>query len=290
MQTLILRALHNRRIRFEEFLVKPLISINSSPPFQTLAPTNFLGYHNSMIKDSSSSPFPPEAGHLPSGLRIRDVVLGMNDGMVTLTSFLGGISGAPLSHTSILYAGLMTSLAGSLSMGAGALLATQSQNDLIRREIARERWEIAHVPELEKQEVYNLFISFGLPPEESHHITERIVADPEVWHRFMVREELGIHEEAMESPVKSAATLSLSFMAGALPPLLPYFFFPKAYEAFSVALVLSLLTLAVTGSIKSRLAGESPFKGAGEMILLGGAAAAAGLFLGEILPRFFHLS
>ncbi len=240
--------------------------------------------------NSSSNPFSPETGHLPSGLRIRDVVLGMNDGMVTLTSFLGGLSGAPLSHTSILYSGLMTALAGSLSMGAGAFLAARSQNDLIRREVERERWEIANVPELERKEVYDLFISFGLPPEEATHVTDRIVADPKVWHRFMVREELGIHEENIESPAKSAALLAGSFLAGALPPLLPYFFLPRAYEAFTAALGLSLLTLAVTGSLKSRLAGEPPLKGAGEMVLLGGAAAAVGLFLGEILPRFFHLT
>ncbi len=240
--------------------------------------------------NSPSSPFSSEAGHLPAGLRIRDVVLGMNDGMVTLTSFLGGLSGSPLSHTSIIYSALMTALAGSLSMGAGAFLAARSQNDLIRREIERERWEIANVPELEKKEVYELFLSFGLPPEESTLVTERIVADPAVWHRFMVREELGIHEEAIEAPARSAALLAISFLAGAIPPLLPYFFFPRAYEAFTAALALSLLSLAVTGSLKSRLAGEPSFKGAGEMVFLGGAAAAAGLFLGEILPRFFHLS
>jgi len=245
-----------------------------------------------LMIDSSSpeSPFPPEKGHLSPGLRIRDLVLGMNDGMVTLTSFLGGLSGSPLPRTSILYSALMTALAGSLSMAAGAYLATRSQNDLVRREIKREQWEIENVPDLERKEVYELFLSFGLPPAESAHVTDRIVADPAVWHRFMVREELGIHEETIESPMKGALVLGTSFLAGSLPPLLPYFIFPRIGEAFSASLLFSLLALGVTGSIKSRLAGEKAFKGAGEMIILGGLAGAAGLFLGELLPRFFNLA
>jgi VIT1/CCC1 family predicted Fe2+/Mn2+ transporter len=245
---------------------------------------------NGMELEQSNPPvFPSEPGHIYRGRSARDVVLGMNDGMVTLVSFLGGLTGSAFSHSSILYAGVMTAIAGSLSMAFGGYLAARSQMDIYKREIAREKWEIDHVPELERAEVYNLFLNFGLDARESSHITEQITANPKAWHRFMVREELGIHEERIERPLTGSLVLGVSFLVGTIPPLLPYFFIQKIGEAFTWSLFFSCLALTVAGGIKSRLSNEMPLKGAGEMLLLGGMAGAAGLFLGTLLPKFFSL-
>lgn len=220
---------------------------------------------------------------------MRDVILGMNDGMVTLVSFLGGLTGSALSHAAIVYSGVMTAIAGSLSMSIGGYLAARSQNDIFKREIDREKWEIDNVPDLERAEVYNLFLEFGLDEKEADHITERITANPLAWQRFMVREELGIHEESMERPFFGSIVLGGSFLFGALPPLLPYFFTQKIGVAFTWSLIISCLVLMIAGWIKSRLSSEMPLKGAGEMLLLGGFAGATGLFLGTVLPKFFSL-
>lgn len=233
--------------------------------------------------------FSAEPGHLPSGRLVRDGVLGMNDGMVTLVSFLGGLTGSGLSHSSVLYSGVMTAIAGSISMAIGGYLAARSQNDIYSREIDREKWEIDHVPDLERAEVFDLFRAFGLEEGEASHITDRITANPVAWHRFMVREELGIHEETIESPLKGSLVLGGAFLLGGVPPLLPYFFTSMIGTAFTWSLLLSCLALTGVGWIKSRLSGESPMKGAGEMLLLGGLAGAAGLFLGTILPKFMAL-
>lgn len=241
--------------------------------------------------DSDDSPphffSSPESGHLPSARKIRDFILGMNDGMVTLTSFLGGLTGSSIGRTSILYAGLMTAIAGSLSMGIGGYLAQRSQNDIYQREIDREKWEIEHLPETEKEEVRNLFLSFGLDCDEANHLTDRITSNPTVWHRFMVREELGIHEETIDTPLSGSLVLGGAFLAGSLPPLLPYFILEKIGSAFTWSLIFSCLTLAIAGGIKSRLSNEPAAKGAGEMLLLGGGAGLAGLFIGTLLPRLF---
>ena len=238
---------------------------------------------------SFSPPISSEGGHLPSGRRIRDFILGMNDGMVTLISFLGGLTGSSLSRSSILYAGIMTAIAGSISMGAGGYLASRSQNDIFKREIEREKWEIEHIPDTEREEVRHLFVSFGLSPEEANSVTERITSNPIAWHRFMVREELGIHEETIENPLSGSLVLGGSFLIGAIPPILPYFLLDMIGKAFTWSLIFSSLTLAVAGGIKSRLSNEPPSKGAGEMLLLGGMAGVSGLFIGTLLPRIFSL-
>jgi VIT1/CCC1 family predicted Fe2+/Mn2+ transporter len=238
---------------------------------------------------STPPAFPQESGHIFSGRSARDVILGINDGMVTLVSFLGGLTGSALSHSAIVYAGVMTAIAGSISMSVGGFLAARSQIDIFNREIAREKWEIEHEPELERAEVYNLFLFFGLDSQEASHVTDRITANPTAWHRFMIREELGLHEERMERPLVGSLVLGGSFLIGALPPLLPYFFFSKIGVAFTWSLLFSCLTLTIAGWIKSRLSNEMPLKGAGEMLLLGGIAGAAGLFLGTMLPKFFSL-
>jgi len=230
-----------------------------------------------------------EGGHLPSKRKFRDFILGMNDGMVTLVSFLGGLTGSSLPRISILYAALMTALAGSLSMAIGGYLGSRTQNDIFRREIDREKWEIENIPETEREEVRTLFLSFGLDPIQSDLVTDKITSNPGAWHRFMIREELGIHEEDMENPIKSAIVLGGSFMVGAFPPLLPYFLFSQIGRAFSWSLLFSCLTLFIAGGIKSRLSNEAALKGAGEMLLLGGVAGVSGLFIGTLLPRLLAL-
>jgi len=238
----------------------------------------------SLFKQSSF-----EGGHLPAKRKFRDFILGMNDGMVTLVSFLGGLTGSSLPRLSILYAALMTAIAGGLSMAIGGYLGSRTQNDIFKREIDREKWEIENIPETEREEVRNLFLSFGLDPTQSDHVTERITSNPGVWHRFMIREELGIHEEDIENPLKGALVLGGSFLVGAFPPLIPYFLFPQIGTAFTWSLLFSCLTLFIFGGIKSRLSSEPPLKGAGEMLLLGGAAGVAGLFIGTFLPRILSL-
>ena len=242
-----------------------------------------MGKNTIFSRDSS------EGGHLPAKRKFRDVILGMNDGMVTLLSFLGGLTGSSLPRLSIIYAALMTAIAGGLSMAIGGYLGSRTQNDIFRREIAREKWEIDNIPETEREEVRNLFLSFGLAPDQSDLVTEKITSNPEAWHRFMIREELGLHEEDLESPLKGGLLLGGSFLIGAIPPLLPYFLLGQIGSAFTDSLVFSCLALFLTGSIKSPLSNEPPLKGAGEMLLLGGIAGVSGLFIGTILPRLLSL-
>lgn len=237
-----------------------------------------------------SDPDHTEIWHSPKGRKIREIVLGMNDGVVTVVGFLGGLTGSAFPVRSAFLSGLMTAIAGSLSMALGGYLSSKSQNDFFKREMDREWKEIHEVPHLERQEVLEILKRMEFTDAEATSFTNRITNNPRVWHEFMMKEELGILTSAIDNPAREGALLGFSFMAGGLPPLLPYLFFSNGGKAFNVSLALSTLTLAVLGIFKSRLTREPVYKGAIEMALLGGIAALVGLFLGTLIPRVFHIA
>ncbi|MHB1605386.1 MAG: VIT1/CCC1 transporter family protein [Leptospirales bacterium] len=238
----------------------------------------------------SSKPEHTEVWHSPKGKRIREIVLGMNDGIVTVVGFLGGLTGSAFSTKTVLFSGIMTGLAGALSMFLGGYLSAKSQSDFFRRERDREWNEIQEVPHIERQEVYEILLSMGFTEEESRIFRDRITENPKRWHDFMMKEELGILSTGTERPLSEGAWLGLSFLAGSIPPIIPYAFLEKTGSAFNLSLVFSLLALGLLGILKSRLTRESFLRGAGEMMILGGIAALLGLFMGTMLPRLmsFH--
>ena len=231
-----------------------------------------------------------EIWHSPKGKRIREIVLGMNDGIVTVIGFLGGLTGSAFSARTVLFSGIMTGIAGSLSMFLGGYLSAKSQGDFFQRERDREWKEIHEVPDIERQEVYEILLSMGFSKEESLLFRDRITSDPKRWHDFMMKEELGILGTGSERPLSEGTWLGFSFLIGSIPPVLPYAFLSNTGTSFDISLLLSLFSLGLLGILKSRLTREPIYKGASEMVILGGIAALLGLFLGAMLPRImrFH--
>ena len=229
-----------------------------------------------------------EAWHSPHGRRIRDVVLGMNDGLVTVVSFLGGLTESAISSRSVVLAGIMTGIAGSLSMFFGGYLASKSQSDFFQREREREWNEIHELPQMERNEVMEILERMSFTFEEARLFTDRLTSNPEVWHEFMMKEELGILDSSKGTPLRDGGRLGLSFLLGSIPPIVPYFLENNTGKAFNIALFVSVLSLSVLGVFKSRLTHEPAYKGALEMALFGGIAAILGLFTGSVLPRIVH--
>lgn len=230
-----------------------------------------------------------ELWHSAHGRRIRDVVLGMNDGIVTVVSFLGGLTGSAISPHSVLLAGIMTGIAGSLSMFFGGYLSSKSESDFFKRERDREWREIHELPQMERNEVMEILEKMEFTPEEASIFTARITSNPHVWHDFMMKEELGILESSSATPLLDGGWLGLSFLLGSIPPIFPYFLENNTGKAFNGSLLVSIFALAILGIFKSRLTREPLYKGALEMSILGGIAAILGLFTGSLLPRFLHL-
>ncbi len=237
-----------------------------------------------------NSPSDLEAWHSPEGRRIKDAVLGINDGVVTVVSFVGGLTGSALPMHTIFFSGVMSNIAGSISMFLGGYMASRSQRDFYQRESRREWDEIRDTPELEQKEVVDILLKMHFSQEEASLFVKRITKDPHLWHSFMMKEELGLSDTDSPHPLKDGAWLGTSFLLGGTPPLLPYAWVHSLSLAFDLSLSLSIVVLATLGVIKSYYSSEPAIKGAGEMVLLGGSAALAGLFLGTILPKLFHLS
>lgn len=222
-----------------------------------------------------------EPWHTPKGRAIREVVFGMNDGLITTLCFLAGISSSIAHGGVIVLAGLAEVIAGALSMALGAYLSTKAQREFFAREIARERQEIEEGAEHEREEVRAIYREHGLSEEQVELLTERITSDKERWLHFMLREELGLVEESFDNPWESGAIMGVSFLIGSLPPLLPYFFL-SPHTALPTTIVVSILTLFGLGIGKTKVTKGNWLRSGLEVVTLGIVAAAVGFGLGQL--------
>ncbi len=214
---------------------------------------------------------------------IRDIALGLSDGVVTNVAFLAGFSGAILDLGVIRLAGIAAMLAGAVSMFFGGLMAARSEHDLFRADSRREAGEIESEPEEERTELKNFYLEKGLTQEESEMVVNRVTSDKKKWLEDQLIHELHIHEKELEKPLKVAGVIGLSFLVGALVPLTPYLVFSSTRFSMIVSIVLSLAFLFCAGSIKGRLAGRKYWKSGLEMLAIGGVASALLFFIGSLL-------
>lgn len=209
---------------------------------------------------------------------IRDVMLGLSDGVITNLAFLAGFSGAVQSMEIIRFAGISAMLAGAVSMFFGGLIAARSERDLFRADSIRESTEIETEPDEERSELKSFYLQKGLTEEESETVVNRITSDRKKWLEDLLMHELHIHETKLERPLKTAAVIGLSFLFGALVPLVAYLWLGVKSAALLSSVFSSLVFLFIVGGWKGKLSGRR-FSTAGIEMLLIGAAAAGMLFL-----------
>ena len=227
--------------------------------------------------------FHNEDWHTPEGRLIREFVFGINDGLVTTVGFIAGVTGALINLKIVLMSGAAEIVAGTVSMFFGAYLATKSQNEFYQKEINREIREIKENPEHEIEEIYEIYQDKGFTTEEIEPIVQKLMSDKKILLDFMIQDELGISKDYYENPIKIASYTGLSFLAGGIPPLLPFFFIKHSLTAVSVSVLFTVIILAVTGLAKAKVTKTGRLKSAAEMVLIGGAAAAAGFICGRLI-------
>ena len=226
-----------------------------------------------------------ETWHSPGGRALREVVFGVNDGVVTTIGFLLGIAGAFSSRRMCLIAGLAEVLAGTVSMLFGGYLSTKSQQEFFEHEIKREKREIEEVPAREREEIRRIYRAKGFKDEsELELVVRRITADKKIWLKCMMEEELGLILESMTSPVKVGLMIGASFLAGGLIPLVPLAFF-DVHPGIHISMVSTGIVLFLLGALKTTLTRGWWFKSGIETLLIGAAAAGIGLFIGFLLQR-----
>jgi len=176
------------------------------------------------------------------GGALRASVFGASDGLVSNTLLILGVAGADVSAATVRVTGIVGLVAGAISMAAGEYVSVSAQRDLIEAELDRERTALAEEPEHETEELAELYIERGLDPEQAREVAEALMANPEVALQVHAREELGVMPDELGSPWLAAWSSLAAFTAGALLPLLPWFF-----GSGTAAIVASLL-LAVSGA------------------------------------------
>jgi VIT1/CCC1 family predicted Fe2+/Mn2+ transporter len=221
--------------------------------------------------------------HFTAGEVIRDIVIGMSDGLTVPFALAAGLSGAVSSTAIIITAGLAEIAAGSIAMGLGGYLAARSDAEHYASERQREHQEVHEKPEAERAEVLEVFTSYGLTPEQSAPVVEALSKNPKAWVDFMMRFELGLEEPNPKRALTSALTIALSYIVGGLVPLFPYMLFPVATTALPVSVVATLIALMIFGSIKGHFTGAKPLRSALQTALIGGLAAAAAFLIARAI-------
>jgi len=221
--------------------------------------------------------------HFTSSNFVRDVVIGMSDGLTVPFALAAGLSGAISNTRFIVIGGLAEIAAGSIAMGLGGYLAARGDAEHYEQERIREYREIEEVPEEEKAEVSRVFQNYGLRAEESEPVVEALSRRPDAWVDFMMRFELGLEAPDPKRAVTSAGTIAASYVAGGLIPLSPYIVSANAYRGLIYSAVVTLAALGVFGYIKGHFTGERALRSAVQTVLIGGVAAGVAFVLAKLI-------
>ena len=221
--------------------------------------------------------------HFTASDTVRDVVVGMSDGLTVPFALAAGISGAIAVSHIVVTAGLAEIAAGSIAMGLGGYLAGRSETEHYLSERRREEGEVTSVPEIEAREVEQIFASYGLTAAQSAPVVEGLRTRPDAWVDFMMRFELGLEKPDPRRALISAATIGGSYAVGGIIPLAPYFFVPNAHSALGVSAGLTVVALAIFGFVKGRFSGARPVVSAVQTVVIGGLAASAAFLLARAI-------
>ena len=213
--------------------------------------------------------------HFTAGDTVRDVVIGMSDGLTVPFALAAGLTGAISSSHLILTAGFAEIAAGSIAMGLGGYLAARSDAEHYASERLREENEIVTLPDTEAQEVREIFETYGLTEQESGSVVSALRRRPQDWVNFMMRFELGLEKPEPSRAWKSALTIAGAYAVGGIIPLAAYLFFADAHQALKVSAAVTLVALAIFGAVKGRFTGVPMWKSAFQTTLIGSLAAVA---------------
>jgi VIT1/CCC1 family predicted Fe2+/Mn2+ transporter len=221
--------------------------------------------------------------HFTATETVRDVVIGMSDGLTVPFALAAGLSGAVQATNVVVTAGFAEIAAGSIAMGLGGYLAARTDYEHYVAERAREEAEIDEVPENEAEEVVEVFRGYGLSDKQIAPVVDAIRADRSRWVDFMMRFELGLEPPDPDRARQSALTIAASYIAGGLIPLSPYILLNNLSTALYVSVGVTLAALFIFGYVKARVTGVNPLRGGLQTVLTGGLAAAAAFAIARLI-------
>jgi VIT1/CCC1 family predicted Fe2+/Mn2+ transporter len=220
--------------------------------------------------------------HFQSTETVRDVVIGMSDGLTVPFALAAGLSGAHVSTSVVVLAGLAEIAAGCIAMGLGGYLAARTDAEHYQNELQREMEECEQLPDAERAEVEEVFEGWGLNETQVKPLVDVIISDRRRWVDFMMKFELGLEEPDPKRAVLSAVTIGASYIAGGLIPLAPYFIVSDLDTALVASVAVTISALMIFGGIKAHFTGIPLVRGALQTALIGGLAAAAAFSIARL--------
>ncbi len=225
--------------------------------------------------------------HFTAPEAVRDVVIGMADGLTVPFALAAGMTGAvaasPHASTLVVTAGLAEIAAGSIAMGLGGYLAAKTDSEHYASERERENRECVELRDVEIEEVAKVFRDYGLSEREMAPVVQAIIGDQTRWVDFMMRFELGLEEPEPKRARSSALTIAMSYIVGGLIPLAPYMLQSSVQIGLSWSVGVTLLALAIFGWVKGRFTGINPVKGGFQTVVTGGLAAGAAFLIAKLI-------
>ena len=217
--------------------------------------------------------------HFTASAAVRDIVIGMADGLTVPFALAAGLSGAVDSSGLIITAGLAEVAAGAIAMGLGGYLAARTDAEHYANERATEEREIDEIPEREVDEVAGVFRAYGLDEPNVQQVVRAICGDRTRWVDFMMKFELGLDPPDPGRARSSALTIAGSYIVGGLIPLSPYFFCRSVGAGLLASVAVTVVALGIFGYIKGRFTGDTPLRSAWQTVAVGGLAAGAAFVL-----------
>jgi vacuolar iron transporter family protein len=245
---------------------------NPKVPSQRASPPE--SRHAIMIQSMPTAPHLEK--HFQASETVRDIVIGMADGLTVPFALAAGLTGTSVATTKIVVvAGLAEIAAGSIAMGLGGYLAARTDREHYRSELDREYRETEELPDEEREEVARVFRGYGMSEQQVEPVVDAIVQDRRRWVDFMMRFELSLEEPDPKRARNSAVTIAVSYILGGLVPLGPYMFAAELPEALKLSVAVTLAALFAFGYVKGSLTGISPWRGGLQTVTIGGLASAA---------------
>ena len=227
--------------------------------------------------------------HFTASEAVRDVVIGMSDGLTVpfalAAGLTGGLTGAVNPNRIIVTAGLAEIAAGSIAMGLGGYLAAKSDAEHYVKEREREKREVAEIPHEEMREVAEVFQSYGLTEAETRPIVEALRKQPKQWIDFMMRFELGLEKPDPKRAMVSAFTIGGAYAVGGFVPLAPYIASSDPTIALLFSIAVTLVALFVFGFVKGRFTGMKPMRSALQTAFIGSVAAGAAFLIARLISE-----
>ena len=221
--------------------------------------------------------------HFTSSETVRDVVIGMADGLTVPFALAAGLSGAAVATRVIVTAGIAEISAGAIAMGLGGYLAARSDAEHYASERKREVQETKTVPAVESQEITGIFEAYGITAKDSAPVVAALRLNRKAWVDFMMRFELGLERPDPKRAMQSALTIGGAYIGGGLIPLLPYMLLNTLAAALRASVVATLVALLVFGFVKAKFTGSAPVRSALQTLLVGGLAATAAFIIARAI-------